>query len=136
MPDPPRSSPALLPLLPNAVLVPAAVLAVAALGLAWQWRRVHVENAALRGEIASMVLARREAASQEGLAADALRRSARLGEALALMRQEPAPAEPAEAGRAAELERVIAFLREEITAAQETITRLKQDEPPPRPGRP
>ena len=115
----------------------AAVLAVAGLGLARHCYLTRMENAMLRGEIASMVLARRAAAAQESQAEDALRRTARLEETLGLMRREAASATlPPDAGRAAELERVIAFLREEITAAQETIVRLKQGEAPWKPLRP
>lgn len=139
MPDPPSPS---LPLLPKAALLGIAGLAVVALGLAWQLYLSHLENTALRGEIASMVLARRAAASRESFAADALRRTARLEESLALMRRNsatpataPATSQP-DAARAAELERVIVFLREEITAAQETIGRLTKGEPPRQTVRP
>lgn len=86
------------------------------------------ERRALSAELTELRLAHRAAASRETLTAGALERAARLEEALAVMRREPAPTEPAaEATRAAELERVIVFLRQEITAAHETIERLKQD---------
>ena len=137
MPESPSPS---LPLLPKAALLSAAVPTVLALGLAWRLHLSHSENTALRGEIASMVLARRAAGSRESFAADALRRTARLEQTLALMRRESGTAGPPssqpEAGRAAELERVIVFLREEITAAQETIGRLKQGEAPRQTVRP
>ena len=106
------------------------VLAGTGLGLTWLLREERAENAALRGELATLMLAQRAAASRESLAADAIRRAARLDEALNLMRREATPAAPPDAGRAVELERVIAFLREEVNAAHETIERLKQDDPP------
>ena len=132
-PDSPIGS---VPRLSTAPVLPAALLTVVVLWLAWLLRAGRAENAALRGEVATMLLAQRAAASRESLAADALRRAARLEEALTLMRREPPPATPAtspDAGRAAELERVIVFLREEISAAHETIERLKHDEVPRQP---
>jgi hypothetical protein len=118
-----------------AVVLPVALMTVLLLGVLWLLRSSRLENATLRAELAELRLAHRAAASRESLAADATLRASRLEETLALMsRPAPAPA-PAtvltDSTRAEELERVITFLRSEITAAHETIERLKQDEPPP-----
>jgi hypothetical protein len=117
-----------LPRLSAGRIFAVVLITGAGLGLVWELRAERAENAALRRELATLVLAHRAAASRDSLAADAIRRAARLDEALSLMRRDTA--EPPEAGRAAELERVIAFLREEVDAAHETIERLKQDGPP------
>lgn len=118
-----------LPRLSAGQIMAMVLLAGTGLGLTWLLRTARAENAALRGELATLMLAQRAAASRESLAADAIRRAARLEEALNLMRRESAPAVLPDAGRAVELERVIAFLREEVNAAHETIDRLKQDDP-------
>jgi hypothetical protein len=118
-----------LPRLSAGRIFAVVLLAGTGLGLTWLLRAERAENAALRGELATLMLAQRAAASRESLAADAIRRAARLDEALHLMRREATPAPP-DAGRAVELERVIAFLREEVNAAHETIERLKHDDPP------
>lgn len=103
-------------------VVPAALMGVVLFGLAWGLRDSRQENAALRAELSQLRLAHREAAAHESLAAGAALRVARLEETLALM---PPPHDP-EQHRAEELERVITFLRGEITAAHEIIDRLKQ----------
>lgn len=129
-----------MPRLTAMAVLPAALLALLVLGLAWLLSASRAENAALRGEVATLLLAQRAASSRESLAADALRRAFRLEEALASAirgrESDPTPATPPDAARAAELERVIVFLRGEITAAHETIERLKQDEVPKKTGNP
>lgn len=127
-PEPPDAIPFRLS---AAVVLPAALMAVVLLGVAWLWRASRMENAALRAELAELRLAHRAAASRESLAADATLRASRLEETLAMMsRPVSATANvPADTTRADELERVIAFLRSEITAAHETIERLKNDQP-------
>lgn len=124
-----------LPRLSAGRIFAVVLITGAGLGPALVLRAERAENTALRREMATLVLAHRAAAPHESLAADAIRRAARLEEALSLYRREAAPAELPDAGRTAELERVIAFLREEVDAAHETIERLKQDDPPRKPGR-
>ena len=111
-----------------------ALLTVVALGLAWVLQATRAENSALRIELGNVWLAQRAAASHQSLASDALRRAAKLEDALNLMRKELVPATEPDSNRAAELERVVIFLREEIKAAHETIERLKQDEAPKEPA--
>jgi hypothetical protein len=119
-----------LPRFSAAMLLPAALMTVLLLGQAWWLRDSRKEVAALRSELAELRLAHRVAVSHESLAAEAASRAARLEETLALMRQATASAPPPvsdpDRNRAAELERVISFLREEIRAAHETIERLKE----------
>lgn len=115
------------PRLSAVALLPAALMTAVTLGLAWRLHTSRLENKGLRGEMSAMVQASRAAASRENMAADALRRAAQLEQMLALMRRESPAAPVPDAAKAVDLERVIAFLREEITAAHETIERLKQD---------
>ena len=119
-----------LPRVPLKVLLPMVLLTGAAVTLAWLLSAGRAGNEALKAELTTLRVAGREAASRGGLAADALRRAARLEEALVVMRRgPPAPAQATDVERTVELERVIVFLREEIRAAHETIERLKQEEP-------
>ena len=62
----------------------------------------------------------------EGRTADAMERVKRLEAALEAMPQSQPKVESPDTARAAELDRVVGFLREEIKAAQETIGRLKE----------
>lgn len=125
--DPPDRA---FPRISAAMLLPAALMAVLIFGLALLLRDSRKENAALRTELAELRLAHRVAATHESLAAEADRRAARLEETLALMHRSEVNPPPQDTGpdnhRAAELERVIAFLRGEITAAHDTIERLKE----------
>ncbi len=116
------------------MMLPLVILTGITLAAAWRLRASLEENRTLKTELATLRLAHRAANSRESLAADSLRRVTRLEEALALMRG--GAAEAGDRERAAELERVIVFLRGEITAAQETIERLKQDTPTARASRP
>ena len=121
----------------SAVMVlPCALLGGGLLWMVWLLQTERAQSAVLHAELANLRLAGRVAASRESLITDALHRAARLEHTLEqtleqTRRAAPAPDAP-EVARAAELERVIAFLRGEISAAHETIERLKQEGPGPR----
>ena len=124
VPDPTITS---VPRLPVIVMLPAALLLMTSLGLAWVVHMARQENAALRGELTTIMLAQRTTAARGSLAADAMRRVARLEQTLALVRRD-SPVVPApDQSQTVEFERLIGFLRQEITAAHQTIERLKQD---------
>ncbi len=126
---PPTASPHRSPLRLSAGTVLPLFLALASLiVLGWTVHAGRMERQALQEELTALRLAHRAAASRESQAADAVRRARRLEEALAVMRRDPVVAESPDAARAVELERVVAFLREEIKAAHETIDRLKQEQ--------
>jgi hypothetical protein len=115
-----------------AMMAPTVVLGGLLWWLGWLLHASRAENASLRAELTDLRLVHRATASRESLSAEALRRAARLEEALAVMDRPPLPAaEASDTARAAELERVISFLRGEITAAHEIIERLKQNGPEP-----
>ena len=102
MPGPPP--PRFVPRLSLASVLPAILLTVAALGLAWWLRDAWKENAVLRGEKAAMLLSQRKAASQEHLTTEALHRAARLEQMLAEIRRLPATfAAPDAASRTAKI---------------------------------
>ena len=129
------SAPAIrsVPRLSAAVVLPVALLAAGLLWILWLLRTERAAHSALRVELTALRIAQRTAASKEHETEAALRRVARLEEALRMMPHAPAPAPvPAPEGTA-ELESVIRFLREEIKAAHETIDRLKQEDPLPKP---
>lgn len=102
---------------------------VAAFGFA-AWQRQHREITALREEVASLRLSHRSASTRESLLRDANERAARAESALAALQRESAEAATRTAATQAEMERVIAFLRSEIDAAQETIRELQESRPP------
>lgn len=109
-----------------AMILPAALLSGLLLWVLMLLHGARAERARLRQELSDGRVLQRSAATWEGRTADAMERVKRLEAALEAMPQSQPKVESPDTARAAELERVVGFLREEIKAAQETIGRLKE----------
>ena len=120
--------------LPRAVVWGGVVGALSLLGwLGWQLQVERGRSEARQEALVGLRVAHRAALAGESLAAGAEVRAARMEGEVARVRGEAAAqvvaaqeAGAAAAGRVAELERVMGFLREELKAAQQTIERLQQ----------
>ena len=122
--------------LPRGVVWLGVMGALGLLGwLGWQLQVERARSAARQESLVSVRLAHRAALAEESVGAGLQVKVARLeaevarlrGEALAAAEARKGEA-AAEAGKVAELERVMGFLREELGAAQQTIERLGQAE--------
>ncbi|MES2708600.1 MAG: hypothetical protein V4726_18545 [Verrucomicrobiota bacterium] len=131
---PPAPSPR-LSLSPVAVLliVTGAVILAAA---AWTTFRQRREISILRAEVSSLTQAQRATASRESAAAAAVSRLGETEAALAKERAELNAVTAQSATRIAELDHLVTFLRSEVTAAQQTIERLKAPPVPVAPVKP
>lgn len=121
------------------VLILCGVLLLAA--AAWTIFRQRQEISALRVEAASLTQAQRATASRESAAAASLTRLAETEAALAKARGDLNSTTTKSTARIEELDHLVTFLRGEVTAAQQTIERMKAEAaaaatPPAAPAKP
>ena len=127
-------STALPPAAGRLTLTAAAALALGALSwAAWRVRSERMEAEHLRTELAAARMAER-AAGAAARASAVPDRSGDLERRLREAQSEARQTAEKAAARETELNGIITFLRQENTAAQQTIARLSNPEPPPEPG--
>lgn len=117
--------PRLSPVTAGVLLVILTVLAAGA----WNLHRQRQEIAALRAEAATALQAQRAAASRESAAGAALSKLRETEAALARTKTDLETSNTQSAARTEELDHLVAFLRSELTAALQTIERMKTDTP-------